>query len=241
EGPLLLGGFCEGAKIMRFVAEILADQGRDIHLLVSWDQWFDAPLSVPALHLWTDERFGRYAKTHVDPAGKIALAHPAGFDVLRIPGGHTEVLTNGPLAPILPALRQELDKGLQPAKPSVFGKSVTGAVRLTAPRFLTSGAPAKAQLTLTNTSNSDWIASSDQPLCVILQYRNLDGFTRPQIAAHHLITDGIARGETRQMSINLALTRAALPMWLMADVIDHKGTRASDHGLKQARRLIWVR
>lgn len=234
-GPLLLGGFCEGAKIMRFAAEHLLAEGRDIRVLVSWDQWFDTPVDVPVLHLWTEDRFAKYTAAHVNPLRAIAPAHPAGFDVIRLPGGHTEVLTKGPLAPFLPRLKAALGEGLcmDTAQRGQFAVQTAGTLRMTAPRVLRKRQSAVLPARISNAGKQAWTE-----VTLIAQFRNLDGYTHPELAAAHSLTGDLAPGDVLDLSLDIKVPNAALPMWLMLDLVDGAGNRASAAGVKTPSRLV---
>ena len=131
-GPIRLGGFCEGAKIMRFAAECLIEMGRDVKVIISWDQWFDTPLAVPVLHLWSDELYELFQRKTFFPDRAIAQAHPAGLEVVRVGGAHNEVLNDGPLEAFLPMIEATLEDHVFHApnlSGAVFDRPICGKIK----------------------------------------------------------------------------------------------------------------
>lgn len=138
DGDINLGGFCEGAKIMRFAAAHLLEMGRSVRVLISWDQWFDKALDVPVLHLWSDERYEIYQRTNPFPERAIARAHPAGYEVVNVGGTHSQVLTQGPLDPFIDKIHQALATGItceRDAGVAVFDTQTSGEISVVGRRF----------------------------------------------------------------------------------------------------------
>ena len=72
-GPIHMGGFCEGAKVMSEVASLLAAWGHEIGLFLSIDYWFSAPTSFPVLHVWTEAPLHSAAQLYATPEAAFPL------------------------------------------------------------------------------------------------------------------------------------------------------------------------
>ncbi|MEP5153205.1 AMP-binding protein [Planktotalea sp.] len=240
-GAICLGGFCEGAKIMRFAAKHLMDMGRDVQVVISWDQWFDAPLEVPVLHLWSDERYERYQRTHLFPERAIAPAHPSGYDVIRVKGGHTEVLTQGPLDPFLARIEAALSGGVQSLPklaPPVFDRPVKGRIRMIGSRLFKRGTQAEISVQIENNGTEAWIASQDAPLYVTAQIRNLDGHIAQAVAAHKPIIETMKAGECREITLGFDFPKKWRPFWLALDIVDSTSLKSSSNGLDKRDKIM---
>ena len=170
----------------------------------------------------------------------IAPAHPSGFDIIRVPGGHTEVLTRGPLAPFVPRLCDVLEHGLGADCPagSTFSKTTKGKLRLRAPRLIPRGSQMEIGVQVHNASGADWDGPGLAPLMLIAQFQNLDGFVQPKLAGTLALAQPVAAGETQSVTMAITVPAERLPMWLSLDLIDGHGRRARDAGVSCARRLV---
>ncbi len=240
-GALCLGGFCEGAKIMQFAAEHLIAMGREVRVVISWDQWFTAPLAVPVLHLWSDDRYEKYQRTHLFPERAIAPAHPAGFDVIRVGGAHTQVLTQGPLKPFMPKIETALMRGIenqQNSLPPVFDRPVSGEIRANKGRFFKHGEVISLTVTIANTGSENWRAARDAPLYVTAQIKNLDGHIAQSVAAKQEILEPIQAGETREVKLEFRAPKKFIPIKLSFDISDSASLYASSNGLKSRSKVL---
>ena len=89
EGPLILGGNCQGGLIIRAVAEKLVARGREIRLLVLMEQRRFTPYGGPvALIFGRDSHLNPYLEPGVDMESVFRANFPAGYDVAFIDGAH---------------------------------------------------------------------------------------------------------------------------------------------------------
>jgi acyl-CoA synthetase (AMP-forming)/AMP-acid ligase II len=240
-GDLCLGGFCEGAKIMNFAADYLRAAGRTVRVLICWDQWLDEPAPVPILHLWTDDRLKRFQTEFGLPERAAQTRHDAALNIHKIGGGHTEILTRGPLTPILPILSDALNNGLSaknPAPKPLFTKQTSGTVRARSGPFLPKSRQVPIDLDIRNTGTVAWPASPDAPLTLIAKLVNLDGYTRAPQAGLVQITQPIAAGETRRCTLPLDMPNRSIPMWLHFELYDDAANPATQGGGVAARKLV---
>ena len=88
EGPLYLGGNCQGGQVAHAVAQLLVRQGRDVRLLILMEAArLPAYAGRLAFIYGKDSYLNPYSR-YDDGLSKIDLAYPQGFSMDIIPGGH---------------------------------------------------------------------------------------------------------------------------------------------------------
>ena len=242
DGPITLGGFCEGAKIMRFVAEHLIQMGRTPKVLISWDQWFDTPLDVPVLHLWSDERYDKYREKHLFPERAIASAHPAGYDVIRVSGSHTDVINNGPMDPYFPTIEQAMVAGINghpELGEAVFNKDTKGEIQLAGPRFFRKASVVPFKVTLRNQSETPWSAKPSAPLFVAAKIQNLDGYFVNAHAGFAKIETPVMPDQSVELDVTVDLPDRNLPIKISFELVDSASRCAAQAGVKTAHKYLF--
>ena len=241
-GEIALGGFCEGAKIMRYTAEHLIALGRIPKVLISWDQWFETPLALPVLHLWSDERYEMYRQQHLFPERAIAVAHPSGYQVVRVGGIHTEVLTKGPITPFLTNIEDALTFGItgRPIQgPNVFDSETTATLSINGPRFFKRGKTTRFSVSIENSGSEVWHATEEYPLFVIAQIQNLDGFFVNSLAGRSKIECQIDPQKTTSIEISVAMPKDFLPIKLNFDLVDGASQHISKFNSKITSKYLF--
>jgi probable biosynthetic protein (TIGR04098 family) len=108
EGPLVLGGNCQGGVIARAIALQLCQKGRTVSLLILMEQQgfpgYEGPV---ALIFGRDSHFNPF-KPDADPLAVFRCAYPAGFTVDMIPGAHGEFFESPNVEALAAALNQYL-------------------------------------------------------------------------------------------------------------------------------------
>lgn len=112
EGPIVLGGNCQGGHIMAEVVCELRQRGRHVALTVLMEQGRFSPLSGEVLLL-----FG--VRSYLNPYGQIeaperlfAQAYPDGFRVVMLPGGHGEYFDPDYVPTLAEIIAARIDKAL---------------------------------------------------------------------------------------------------------------------------------
>ncbi|MBY6090597.1 AMP-binding protein [Maritimibacter alkaliphilus] len=247
EGPIALGGFCEGAKVMTWVAEELAARGREVSLLVNWDHWPDAPTAFPTLHVWTEDKTHSARHRMVGPERALPLMHPAGAEGHYLQGRHGQTL-RAPLPETLAKRLNALIDGqenlpvTEPGKDAfdttrpATAEAYKAEVKLRAPRFARRRAAVPVKVTVTNTSTVTWPAGQT---CVILTQHNFDGHIRARIAGSAALEQDLAPGESVTREVQMTYPDKFVPVRVTADVIDNGVAFYSDYGLDSPRRTVW--
>ena len=89
EGPLILGGNCQGGMIMRAVADVLQAEGREIGLLILMELRDVRPYAGRvALVFGRESHLNPYTVPGADPDTDFRAAYPGGYEVGLIDGAH---------------------------------------------------------------------------------------------------------------------------------------------------------
>jgi hypothetical protein len=121
EGPLVLGGFCDGAYLMAHVAKILVARGRSLRLFIGHD--YLPELNLPGHHALVFSRGWEQNPFHLTPNfAKGLCRHFRGqFGLLDWEGGHNEYeleeFTNRLRAFLIDQLKRSAEPADDPQEP----------------------------------------------------------------------------------------------------------------------------
>ena len=226
-GPLLLGGFCEGAVVMSEVARILCASGRDVALFVSIDHWFSAPTGYPVFHVWTE--CPRYSAINLLPAPQLELPflHPAGARGMAVSGVHGAALTRENLAHVGEALeaclagRDSIGPSYGAARHALPEQKTIYSAQLDArvPRFFTKGVSTGFAVLITNTSSQTWQASRDSGLALVAHFLHLDGRIHVANAARSEFCSPLGPGTTVELSVKVTYPSVTTPLVLQLNLV----------------------
>jgi hypothetical protein len=108
DGPLLLGGNCQGGRIAQAIAQRLRELGRAASLLILMERGsfpsYDGPV---ALIFGRDSRFNPY-KPGADPDAVFRRTYPAGFTVDIVAGAHGDFFRSPNVETLASALERRL-------------------------------------------------------------------------------------------------------------------------------------
>lgn len=113
DGPLVLGGNCQGGRVMRTVADKLAARGREIGLLILMEQREFPPYAGRvALIFGRDSHLNPYAAPGADPEPVFRAAYPVGYEVGLIDGAHGQFFESPNIEKLAAMLRRMLAHSL---------------------------------------------------------------------------------------------------------------------------------
>ena len=253
EGPIQIGGFCQGARMAHRVLAELQAAGREITLFIGVDWIPPVPLPCPAVFLWsTTSGFSAAARFPTPEAGLPVLA-PAGGAGHRLPVTHADILTPPTLEAIHPVLAPYLDgTGPDPAPgagPAGLATGLPGddgwrprariTMRLTErPR---AGRTVRVAGRVTNAGPDGWPAAAPGGLRLAARMLNLDGHLRDACAGHWDWPEPLAPAESAAFEMAVRIPSKPQPYLLELSLIRDGLWWARDIGLRSRRRLIWPR
>jgi acyl-CoA synthetase (AMP-forming)/AMP-acid ligase II/acyl carrier protein len=94
EGPVLIGGMCQGALYAREIGARLRARGREIGLLVQVDRVIDAAWPGPAAMIWSATSRDALSSWFLEPERGLGVLFPAGVETLAVGGRHYGVMTD---------------------------------------------------------------------------------------------------------------------------------------------------
>ncbi|WP_238367506.1 AMP-binding protein [Mesobacterium pallidum] len=249
EGPLHIGGFCEGGKVMRMAARHIEAAGREIALFVSIDHWFPEPSRYPVLHFGTEARRYSPYSSYMHPEYALKVLHPVGSRVEPVAGRHERAFHD---AASMDTMRRVLQQHLggaplpQPAAGSAAplaerSRAYKARIRLSAPWTFRPGAPLTVRARVRNLSSETWQPSAQSGLGLVLRLHNLDGPPRTNALGWGPLLEPVAPGALFETTITIDMPAVGLPLVLRATMTDAGIAQFERAPGKRRLRLVWPR
>ncbi len=234
DGPILLGGLCQGVLVAELIAENLRARGRDIGLFVVIDRIIRGAYLFPAAFIWSETTHYSALNHFFEPERGLPHMFPKGSRALRVGVCHEDLLMGEAAArvgafmePLLEAASRGEDlpgKLVAPKGDTVPypARAARYAARkkLFAPRFGTEGEVFEASVTLTNTSGETWHPTDASGLRVLAKWQRLGGKVIDRIVGVGEIEAPVAPGETCRVSLRITYPRHRSPLFLYVDLVD---------------------
>lgn len=224
EGPVALGGFCAGARVMADVSRILQAQGRRISAFLSIDHAFATPTPYRVLHVWTECPVHPAPVHYPRPEMGLDLLHPAGWQVLRVPGEHTLAMTAAIMAPVGAAfegLLSQLPGPMPPPSDAFASRQAMKRAHIEArlPRILRPGQTALT-LRVTNASNAIWPSGPGGAFALVARLLGRGTRIFAPLAGHADLPGPIAPGDTMEIVMPITVPRLWAPVRIEVAMID---------------------
>ena len=216
QGPLHLGGFCAGARVIEDAARILVAEGREVALFISIDHAFSRPAPFAVLQGWTECDYHPPSACFARPQMGFALMYPGGTEVLRIEGIHMLALTPERMRP-LGAVVEGLMEGkarIAPPAPTP-GLSLparcalqVARLRVRGPRVLRAGVN-RMKVQVQNLSGGEWPSGPGAGFAVSARLMHLDGRVLKVRVGDADLPGPLGPGATVEVEISVAMPRIA--------------------------------
>lgn len=226
-GPVYLGGFCAGARIMDRAARILRARGREIGPFLSIDYGFSEPTAYPVLHVWTACRIHPAASHFRRPEMGLAVLHPAGARAIRVRGIHTEAFTEAFMAPA-GAAYERLLSGTEvmtppdpPATPDFLTRRTLQAARLEArlPRVMSAGRH-RIGVRVTNLGDAVWPSGQDAPFALTARLLGKGAAVFSRLAGDMDLPAPLAAGASVDVELQVTVPRRLAQAILHIAMVD---------------------
>jgi acyl-CoA synthetase (AMP-forming)/AMP-acid ligase II/acyl carrier protein len=225
EGPLVLGGFCDGGRVMAFVAEILQNAGREIRCFLAVDHWFTAPAAFPVFHIYSSDPIHSAVQYYHRAELAYRVLYPQGVGTFEMDEGHQMGLQSlqglsDQLRPILAG--QHVLEPLGAPQIPYEGRSdlYRASMTVQAQRFCPPNGVLSFKATVTNRSGQTWGATEDSGFCVVAHALNLDHVLRKRNVAYAAFDAPLAPDETAVVTLEGRFPNVFLPMVLEICVAD---------------------
>ena len=228
EGPICLGGFCQGAVLARQIAEQLDDRGREIKLVIFVDRVFVQPFELPTLLVWSSSSQYSSRMAYLNPEIGLPYLYPAGAVAIRHNSPHRGSVFGQGAVELVERISPYLDFGLP--EPEQIGsesctfkeraKSYRAEINSKIPRIVRSGSEISVQVEIKNTSDEDWSSTSENGFYLAARWINLDGHIRTILAGSVELNKGLAVGESVEVDIKVQVPGKKLPYFLILDMVD---------------------
>ncbi len=247
--PVILGGFCEGVRVMEMVGQDLTKLGHPISMFLAIDNMFDVSTPYPVYYVWSNSPNYSGAVRYRDPSLGFAVLHPKGAVFQAFDRAHVHLLDRETLPKLRKAVTPYLaGKPLPRQTPSdqislPERKARHDArIALHAPRFLSRSKAKRVTVTVTNTSKVPWPPTADSGLFLSIDF-DVNGLDTTIL--RHAIADfatAIAPGETQRFGFDLTWPSARRrPYRLTARIVDDGMARfGSDTGSGNGRLVFRI-
>lgn len=234
EGQITLGGFCGGAWVMHYTAEILMKQGRDIRSFISFDYWPEREVHMPVVHCMSLGEINSARVNYARYELAESLLHHNGLLRLDVPSKHRFAAQD--IEPHLTVLNAIID-GTHPLPPAPAQDTQVlpitqrlqpphAKIKLNArPRFYKAGGRATFGVEVTNISTQIWEPTEISGLSVQIDLINLDGHMRKANVAYGAFESPVAAGETVTFSFEATFPDKRVPLWLSCNLVSQGLTR----------------
>ncbi|MEJ6396524.1 AMP-binding protein [Yoonia sp. 208BN28-4] len=225
DGPLVIGGFCDGGRIMELVADRLVAAGREIRCFISGDYWFKRPTAYPVFHIFSrDIRFSA-AVFYQRPELAFGLLHPVGANAVNIDSVHH--LNAQSLAHIANRLRDVVtgDHQFTPFTSHSVPFADRGTLhharlRIKTRRFVGAGEQFDVIFDVQNRSALPWGPTSESGISLAVHAFNFDNYPRQYNIGYHDLEQTVMPGQSVTLTLRTTFPDKRLPMLLRCVVTD---------------------
>ncbi len=220
DGPIMLGGYCQGAVVAREIACQLTEMGRSIALLVVADRVFREPTEFPSLVVWSKGHRHSGESYFDDPARNAEAQFPLGARIETRNASHTGIMRGAEAQRLAAMIEECLDAPPRPRSAYALPQRHSARIRIHAPRLARPGQAIPVTVDVTNTSAHPWPATRNSGLHLALQWLNLDGHIRVLRAATVPLEEAVQSGGEVTLSTEVAFPEKSLPLLLLADMVE---------------------
>ncbi len=240
KGPLFLVGYCEGAKLAHFIAQILRERGRETDLIVSIDHTWGDPWDGAALHVQSEDW-----AIYKNP--ELGLRHltTGGAALVRLEGRHLDAL-QGPSMPDLATRMERLFSGqetlprtVSPCDFAARNQMYHAQIRAKLPRTFKPGSSIAAQIEVVNNSSVDWQPSAQSGISLTIDLHNLDGHCRQRVAGHGTFTAPIRAHQSALVDVTIAFPNKFMPLQARISMTDEGLCRFLTPSKPYVSRMLW--
>ena len=152
EGPLFLGGFCEGGRIMHEIGQALIKKGREVRLLVLQDHNLEEPFPARIALIHSDVWKRHPLRLHHNIHHGWEKIYRGRFGVFRKEGGHSRAFRSEVRADLQDFLKEQFEKSQDEMPPPLVRQDPDCEVTLLSkiPRLFNGRRTYPARIRVTN-------------------------------------------------------------------------------------------
>lgn len=249
EGPVLIGGYCEGGKFALEIATILREKGRSVPLLVLQEQFvpqiYEGPVS---LFLCPPEKQS-WARYFSRPELAWHSHYRGGLRVNYLPYGHLDCYSEQGAGHFAALLREEIDAALcrpdqwtmwasdlEPLPAGAHDAEITGA----APLFLTGGQHCRLTLRVRNIGTEPWPAGERSGLFLGARWLNRRGKVRGGLAGKALLPRTLKPGFSAVVELPVKVPPRSSFRYLDIDMVEDGVCWFQEQGSTPLRKPVFI-
>jgi hypothetical protein len=248
DGPLLVGGFCQGGVVAFWIARHLQAQGREVALLALQDRFVAEPYDGEVA-LFTGKRgiFCPYFFS-VEPERGWAKYYSGPISVLASSADHCDLHNPGHVEEFVAQLESEfarVEAGLPPPQdharpplPPLDGTARKAAVSFPAPLAMRQGSSRTIRVRVRNASPVAWEPTERSGLILASRWRTLNRDHPHLLDGRAVLDHAVPAGGEVEFELEIRVPMVGLPMLLEVDMVEDGIAWFSNVGGSLARRLV---
>jgi thioesterase domain-containing protein/acyl carrier protein len=247
EGPIVLGGFCEGGRIALEMARLLRERGRDVARLILQDEFvprpYDGPVSLymcrPGSQIWARDfprperawpRFylGALHIEHLEATHRNCYESPAVEDFARRLRRETDNAHDESLPAPADATRGLLDSGVHAAELSARP-----------PTVLRAGQCCTLRVRVRNIGTAPWAPTEESGLVVGARWLT-QGKRRRGLAGHAILREVVKPGFSVVVDLPVQVPERSTTRYLDIDMVEDGVCWFQDRGSESLRKWVLI-
>lgn len=248
DGPLLVGGFCQGGVVAFWIARHLQAQGREVGLLCLQDRFVAEPYDGE-VSFFTGKR-GGYCQYYssVEPERGWSKYYSGHISVLGSSADHCELHEPGHVEEFVAQLESEfarVEAGLPPlenhARPPLtpLDKAARkAAVSFSAPLLMRQGSSRTIRVKARNTSPLAWEPTNRSGLILASRWQTFNRVHPYLLDGRAVLDRAVPAGGNVEFALDIQVPMVGLPMLLEMDMVEDGICWFSQDRGRPTRRLV---
>lgn len=240
DGPLNMIGFCEGARLLHYVGDILAQRGRAFGPFVSLDYLWPRVWPGGVLHVQSEDY-----RAYRNPLPGLGYLTQGGAEVMHLRGRHNSSLSG----PDMPALGQKIEDLLHgrhalgrptPLKgPQDRAQLWRAKLNVRGARVFQAGQTVSLQVRVQNRSAHPWHPTPQSGLGVVVDAFNLDRHCRAHGVGFGALETSVPPGGMAKVTVPVQMPDVRVPLQLRVAMCDAGICRFTHSPGGYASHTVW--
>ena len=251
DGPYLVGGFSEGARVAHYIAEELERHGKTVKLLVILDTIIDHPYhgNVAAFHCVTGKHspFGVFNR----PVQGMSYLYQGDVALYQYDWLHSKCMNTPYVSTFVEQLEYELDCARQgklskKAYPMPFNGNQDAAIyakqlAVDTPRLMQANTLYRVTVTLRNISEHIWLPTQTTGVIIAARWLNLKHQLKTSRCGFAELTQSLSPNQDVTLNLELQSPESTGLRWLEIDLLEEARGWLTIDQKPSYRKLVWVR
>lgn len=242
EGPFLLGGNCQAARIAFQIADRLKELGHEITLLILHEKFIPQTYTGRVALIFGADSYANPHLAYLKPEKGWGKYFSGGFTLDIVPGSHGKYFTEPNIQPLCAKLRQRIEEA-QGLRASVDGHYNSGSIegRLSASAYRAKivplgqlddvpGKEALLRVSVQNLGAETWLHSDVSGVYVSARWLDASGKIADSLGPRVSLPEAVAAGEAVEVDLLIRIPDKAKNWSLELDMVDEGVTWFGEQG-----------